>query len=113
MPAAYLSKLFQRLVKAGFIKAEKGRQKGYVFARSPEGITLLELFEVVENGPLFDDCPLRYCGCGGTTTNCRIYHEWHRVTEQMIQMLGQTSLIAATWDHPEHRFPDAVESAAS
>jgi len=108
-----MAKIFQRLVKARFVKAVKGREKGYVFAKPPEEISLLDLFEAVENGPLFSDCLLRHCQCGGTPENCYIYSQWLSTTKRMSKVLAETSLAAAAWNHPEHRFyslPELLET---
>ena len=76
IPSDYLAKIFQQLAKAGFVKAIRGRKRGYVFAKPPERITLLDLFETIEGDSLFDDCFLRHCSCGGTPDNCRIFSIW-------------------------------------
>jgi len=110
IPQGYLAKIFQQLVNAHFVKALRGRQRGYVFDRSPEDISMLELFEVIEQGPLFDDCLLRHCNCGGTLTNCRIYAQWHAATGKISRLLEETSLATAAWNHPEHRFYTLPES---
>jgi Rrf2 family protein len=104
MPQGYLAKVLQRLVKAGFIKSVKGRERGYVFAVPPEEITLLALFESLEERPLFDDCPLRYCACGGTRENCYIYAQWLVATRTFKELLEETTVASAAWHHPEHRF---------
>src|SRR4030042_6006798 len=80
IPSNYLAKIFQQLVKARFVKAVKTKKRGYVFARAPEEISLLELFEVLEGGPLFGDCFLRHCQCGGTQGNCRLLSVWTEST---------------------------------
>jgi Rrf2 family protein len=113
IPPGYMAKIFQRLVKTHFVKAVKGREKGYVFAKPPEEINLLELFEAIENGPLFNDCLLRHCQCGGTPENCHIYAQWISSTKRMSKILAETSLMAAAWNHPEHRFytlPELLET---
>jgi Rrf2 family protein len=104
IPSDYLAKIFQQLAKARFVKAIRGRKRGYVFARPPEQISLLELFEAVEGGPLFDDCFLRHCECGGTPEDCRIFSIWRDATRQIKKELEDTSVAAAAWSHPEHRF---------
>ncbi len=104
IPAGYLAKLFQPLVKANIVKASKGRRKGYVFARPPEEINLLELFEAIEGGPLFDECFMKHCECGGTPENCHIYACWLNATKRLANLLAETSLVTAAWNHPEHRF---------
>lgn len=110
LPATYLAKIFQRLVKAGYVKVLRGRQKGYVFARSPNDIHLLDLFEVIEGEQLFDDCFLRHCNCGGTPGNCHIYGLWVIATKEIKKLLKDTSLEAAAWNHPDHRFYSMAKS---
>lgn len=112
IPSDYLAKIFQQLAKARFVKAIRGRKRGYVFARPPEQITLLELFEAIDGGPLFDDCFLRHCECAGTPDNCRIFSIWTDATRQIKKELEDTTLASATWAHPEHRFMSLPESLA-
>ncbi len=104
IPAGYLAKVLQQLVKGGFLRSVKGRERGYVFARPPEEMSLLEVFEAVEGKPLFDDCPLRHCACGGTNETCRIFHQWMIATRKFRILLDETTITAAAWNHPEHRF---------
>ena len=113
IPPGYLAKIFQKLTKAQIIKGFKGRKKGYTFARPPEGISLLEVINVIEDGPLFDDCPIRHCQCGGTPQNCHIYSQWINATRKINDLFEQTSLAAVAWNHPDHRFyslPDSLET---
>ena len=113
IPSDYLAKIFQKLVKAGFIKAVRGRKRGYVFARPPEQIPVLELLETVEGGSLFDDCLLRHCECGGTQENCRVFSTWVDATRQLKELLTEMTVATAAWSHPEHRFLSLSESLAS
>ena len=112
IPPDYLAKIFRRLVKAGFVKAIRGKKRGYIFAKPPEQVTLLELLEAIEGGPLFDDCLLRHCECGGTQDNCRIYSTWVSATKQLKTLFEKTTVAAAAWSHPEHRFLSLSESLA-
>ncbi len=113
IPSDYLAKIFQQLAKARFVKAIRGRKRGYVFARPPEQITLLELFEAIEGAPLFDGCFLKHCQCGGTPENCHIFGIWTEATRKIKKELEDTTVAAATWAHPEHRFMSLPESLAS
>ena len=45
---AHLSKVLQTLVRSGFLKAERGPAGGYQLAKSPERITLLEVYQAIE-----------------------------------------------------------------
>jgi Rrf2 family protein len=104
MPPGYLAKILQQLAKAGLIRSAKGRDRGYVFARPPEEISLLDLFEAMEDEPLFGDCPLRHCACGGTNENCHIFAQWTAATRRFKDLLDETTVASAAWNHPEHRF---------
>ena len=104
IPEDYLAKVFQTLTKAGFVKSVRGKRKGYIFDRQPEDISLLMLIEAIEGGSIFNDCFLRHCECGGTLDNCRIYSVWINSTKKILDILKETSLESAAWNHPDHRF---------
>jgi len=104
MPAGYLAKVLQQLVKAGFVRSVRGRERGYIFAKPPEEISRLDLFQTMDGEPLFDDCPLRHCTCGGTRQNCHIYAQWVSATRGMKELLDEMTIATAAWQHPEHRF---------
>ena len=110
IPAGYLAKIFGRLVKARLVRSVRSRKRGYVFARPPEEISLLELFEIIEGGPIFEDCLLRHCECGGTPENCYIYAQWISATKKINKLLSETSVATAAWNHPQHRFHSLPES---
>ncbi len=110
IPSGYLAKILQQLVKAGFIKTVRGRNRGYVFAKRPEEISLLDILELIEGESLFDDCLLRHCECGGTPENCCIYAQWISATKKINELFRETSVVTATWNHPEHRFHSLPES---
>jgi Rrf2 family protein len=104
IPAGYLAKVMQQLVRAGFVRSVRGRRRGYVFARAPEEISLLELFEALEGRPLLDECPLKHCNCGGTSENCRIFSRWTSAVASFREILEEVTVSVAAWTHPEHRF---------
>jgi Rrf2 family protein len=112
IPSDYLAKIFQQLVKARFVRAVRSNKRGYVFAKPPEQISLLELFEAIESRPLFDDCLLRHCKCGGTPENCRISSVWVDATKRTKELLEETTVATAAWSHPQHRFLSLRESLA-
>ncbi len=68
----HLAKVHQRLVKAGLVFSHRGPTGGFKLAKDPAGITLLEIYEVME-GPmecrpcLFgkEACPRNDCALSG------------------------------------------------
>lgn len=107
IPPGYLSKILHRLAKAGLVKAATQRKNGYLFAKPPEDISLRELFEAVEGGPLFQECFMKHCQCEGTTDDCHIYAAWRHTMKGLTDYLEETSIATAAWNHPDHRFNTA------
>ncbi len=104
IPRTYLLKVLQQLSKTGFVRKVRGHSNRYTLAKPAEDISMLELLEAMEGKPLFQDCPLKHCQCGGTTENCYIYAQWVSSTKKMRNLLSETDLVTASWNHPEHRF---------
>ncbi len=69
---AHLSKVLQRLVKVGLLHSTRGPNGGFVLAKAPDQISLLDIYQVIE-GPLFQggcptqraNCPFNRCLFGG------------------------------------------------
>jgi Rrf2 family protein len=61
---AHLSKVFQRLSKAGLVKSVRGPHGGFKLSRAPGKITLREIYEALD-GPLGKNiCLLKKSRCG-------------------------------------------------
>jgi Rrf2 family protein len=69
---AHLSKVMQRLSKAGLVRSSRGPKGGFTLGQAGNAITLLEIFQAIE-GPLelgqcllnVHTCPFRECLFGG------------------------------------------------
>lgn len=62
---AHLSKVLQRLTRAGILRSSRGPGGGFSLSRPEGDITLLDIYESVE-GPLkLDDCLIGTKICGG------------------------------------------------
>jgi Rrf2 family protein len=102
IPYRQLVSLFRLLSEAGIVKTADSEPGGYVFKRPPSEVTLLELFELIEGHPLFEECFLKHADCSGTTYNCVIYASWRQATQSMSKKLSEITIDKAAWGHPEH-----------
>ena len=87
---AHLSKVMQRLVKAGLVKSVRGPKGGYKSDSDPENTTLLEVFEAIE-GPLpKNDCILGTPICQGDSCVLGNLHEI--INNEVSRYLTETKL---------------------
>lgn len=54
----HVAKVFQRLVKEGFIESHRGPTGGFTLKRPVEKITLLEIYEAIEGKIEIHECPM-------------------------------------------------------
>jgi len=62
---AHLAKVLQRLVKVELLRSVRGPRGGFILARSPESVTLLEIFEAIEGRFEPSQCLLSSVICDG------------------------------------------------
>ena len=59
VPANYLAKVLQTLVDGGIITSRRGLGGGFVLARNPKQLTVLDVVNAVDPFPRIRTCPLR------------------------------------------------------
>ena len=86
VPPAYLAKLLQTLSKKGFVMSTRGPDGGFVLAKSPERINVLEVIEAVE-GPIYlNDCLIQAGRCKMDTV-CPVHDVWHEAQKRFLDYL--------------------------
>ncbi len=58
VPAPYLSKLMQGVVRAGLVSSQRGLHGGFTLSKRPEELTIWEVVEAVEPIRRVRECPL-------------------------------------------------------
>lgn len=53
----HVAKIFQRLVKDGFLESHRGPSGGFTLKRQPKDISLLEIYESIEGKIEVTSCP--------------------------------------------------------
>jgi Rrf2 family protein len=77
IPKSYLAKIFQSLVKAGLVKSVRGAGGGFVLARQPADITILDIIEAIEGRIVLQRCldNQPHCDHLGGCALCGIFEE--------------------------------------
>lgn len=86
----HVSKVMQRLVKAGLVKSVKGPSGGFRLFKKPENISFKEAIEAVD-GPLSSDfCPFRTDRCN--PKNCIFGKDLSKHGEELVAYLGKRTI---------------------
>lgn len=84
-------KILHELVDAGLAVSFKGAHGGYLLARPPEKITLLDVIEAVEGPYMFSRCQQEDYNCDHCGVGCRFQHIYDKVTTMVRQELASHS----------------------
>jgi Rrf2 family protein len=81
--AAHLSKVFQRLAKAGIVHAVRGPKGGYLLGRPLSEIRLLDVLEAVEGPMKLNRCLMTTPRCGND--GCMLGGLLENINTQVLQ----------------------------
>lgn len=91
IPASYLSKTLQILVKEKVLASERGRTGGFRLAHSPHRLTLLRVI-----APFEETSGKRRCLLGRTTcadqTACAAHHAWKPTADRINEFFRMTTV---------------------
>jgi Rrf2 family transcriptional regulator, nitric oxide-sensitive transcriptional repressor len=96
---AHLSKVLQRLARAGLVKSVRGPKGGFFLAKESNEITLLEVYEAIEGQIGGNDCLLGDRVC--KLDNCILGNVVGDINEQVKQYLSSHTLDLLTKTYTE------------
>lgn len=90
VPASYLSKVLQSLVKTGFVAATRGIYGGYALALPAQDISILKIVNAIDPLRRIHECPLGLASHGKRL--CPLHKRLDRVMEQAEEAFAASSL---------------------
>lgn len=90
-PRAFLSKVFQDLVKIGLVMSVKGAGGGFRLAMPPEKITLCDIVEAIEGPITPNECLMGEGMCSFQKT-CAVHPVWRRIQTVTRGILSEVTL---------------------
>ena len=99
IPPHFLAKIAQQLAKAGLIEIKQGAHGGFMLARDPEDISLLEVVETMIGEIYLNDCIVRPGSCGEQPF-CAVHKVWLRARNQLRETLAAVSMAELLRDTP-------------
>ncbi len=93
IPVAILPRVMADLVAAGLVQSTTGRAGGYVLARPPGDIALLDVIEAVEGDSRRTSCVLRGGPCG-RDGHCQVHDVFFAAQDALLDQLRGVTLAA-------------------
>lgn len=87
IPGKFVEQVMRDLRQAGLVRSQRGKGGGYLLAREPEAITVLEVVETVE-GVLDDSGRMR----GGDPVGPLLDPVWDDVRTSVREVLGSATI---------------------
>ncbi len=89
LPEPALEQLFARLRRAGLVSSRRGARGGYLFAKPPHTVTVLEVVDQIDGPP----APARCAGSGCERHDgCGVAGVWTDVRRAVEEVLGGTTI---------------------
>ncbi len=90
VPAAYLSKVLQSLVRAHLVQSQRGLGGGFVLTKPPEEISILAVLNAVDPIQRIRTCPLGLTAHG--TTLCALHKRLDDATAIIEKTFADTTI---------------------
>jgi Rrf2 family protein len=93
-PDLFVAKILQRLVHAGLVLSTRGVHGGFVLARDPASLSLLDVIDLTQSGWAPRPCVLNPRACS-FRDSCPVHPIWvkiHRATERELRKVSFATL---------------------
>ncbi len=88
---AFLTKILQPLIKAGIVTSQRGVGGGFLLAKDPDEITMLDIFQAEEGQLKLNHCIVDHDFCH-RDAYCSAHEVWHKAQNSMTEVLSSFSI---------------------
>ncbi|MCK5826323.1 MAG: Rrf2 family transcriptional regulator [Desulfuromusa sp.] len=88
---AFLTKIFQPLIKAGIVNSQRGVGGGFLLAKDPSEVTMLDILEAEEGKLKLNHCLVDADFCQ-RDAYCSAHEVWHDAQREMAEVLKRYSI---------------------
>lgn len=94
LPRTFIAKILQILVSKNLVKSRKGVSGGFLLAREPAQIRILDIIEGVD-GEIFDKCVLGFHACNKNMP-CLVHEKWAPIKAEIKKVFTEQTLAAGS-----------------
>ncbi len=91
IPKSFLAKIFQDLARTGMLRSQRGAGGGFVLARTPDQITVLEIIEAIDGKIALQRCLGEEPECE-RMESCALCGLFEEAQDRLKEVFAQTTL---------------------
>jgi len=91
IPKEFISKILQSLTESGIVDSKKGKSGGFLLAKSPSKIRLIDIVAAIDGLDLFNRCVLGFPNCSPDQP-CPVHDKWGELRTKAYNMLTDETL---------------------
>lgn len=91
IPKEFISKILQSLTESGIIKSKKGKSGGFMLAKQPSKIKLIDIVEAIDGLDSFNSCVLGFPECSPEKP-CPVHDKWGVLRTKAYEMLSTETI---------------------
>lgn len=88
IPRDFLSKILQKLTRAGLVRSYRGVKGGFELAKRPEEIDLLQVIQAIDGPVAFNRCAINRRLCS-LSNSCSVHPLWVEMRKEMEERLSR------------------------
>jgi Rrf2 family protein len=91
IPKEFVSKILQSLTESGIVDSKKGKSGGFLLAKQPSKIRLIDIVTAIDGLDLFNRCVLGFPNCSPDQP-CPVHDKWGELRTKAYDMLTDETL---------------------
>ncbi|MFO7523817.1 MAG: Rrf2 family transcriptional regulator [Ignavibacteriaceae bacterium] len=91
IPKEFVSKILQNLTESGIVDSKKGKSGGFLLAKNPSKIRLIDIVTAIDGLDLFNRCVLGFPQCSPDQP-CPVHDKWGELRTKAYNMLTDETI---------------------
>lgn len=91
IPKEFVSKILQSLTESGIVDSKKGKSGGFLLAKPPSKIRLIDIVTAIDGLDLFNRCVLGFPHCSPDQP-CPVHDKWGELRTKAYNMLTDETI---------------------